>query len=366
MKILHLYKDYLPVVGGIENHIRVLAEAEAAAGQEVTVAVCKPEKDSSCPRETIEHGVRVIRYPRIVTLRSMPLSLPYGMGVRCLAREMDVIHVHSPFPLGEAMVRDLSSSVRLLVTHHSDVVRQKLLLKFYAPLYRAFLRRADLILPTSEAYAKSSPWLQPHWEKCRVVPLGVDTRRFCPAPKASGSSAGLRIVFVGRFRYYKGVDTLLQAMTLLPENVSLTLVGDGPKKHEWYALSNALGLQTRVTFHGEVSDDELLAVYHSADLFVLPCNCRAEAFGTVLAEALSCGVPCITCEVGSGTSSVVRNGTTGYVVQPSDPKALATAIQAMLEHPEERLRMGLAARADALQRLSDEAMVRSVLQLLTE
>ena len=66
------------------------------------------------------------------------------------------------------------------MTHHSDVVRQRLLLKVYAPLYRTFLERVDVILPTSDAYARTSPWLRPHLAKCRTVPLGVDTRRFHP------------------------------------------------------------------------------------------------------------------------------------------------------------------------------------------
>ena len=389
MRILHLYKDYSPVLGGIENHVRVLAEAEAARGLDVTVAVCAP-KGAGLPRESLENGVRVLRLPRLTTFRSLPLSPAYWFAVRRLARDVDVVHVHSPFPLGEAAVRSLPRNIRLLATHHSDVVRQRFLLRFYAPLYRVFLDRVDLILPTSSAYAASSPWLRTRLGKCRTLPLGVDTRRFHPAqscpcgespeePPSERDVAALppegalraapeavfRLLFVGKLRYYKGLDTLLRAMAELPDSIRLDIVGSGPKGPEWQALSRRLGLDARVCFHGEIPDADLPAVYRSADLFVLPCNCRAEAFGTVLAEALASGLPCLTCEVGSGTSSVVRNGVTGQVVPLSDPAALATAIRQLAADRPALAEMARAARADALERLSEDVMVESMMDILS-
>lgn len=363
MHILHLYKDYAPVLGGIENHIRVLAEAEAAAGLDVAVAVCMPQDANNLPSESVENGVRILRFPRVLTLRSMPLSLPYALGVRRCLRTADVVHVHSPFPLGEALVRNLPPSIRLLATHHSDVVRQKVLLRFYAPLYRTFLKRVDTLIPTSTAYAESSPWLRPWLSKCQSIPLGVDIRRFAPDPASSSKNASpFRLLFVGRLRYYKGLDTLLRALSLLPEPIELEIVGEGPMGSEWRALSHSLGLQNRVHFRGEIPDEELPRVYRQASLFVLPCNCRAEAFGTVLAEALASGVPCITCEVGSGTSTVVQHGKTGLVVPPSDAPALARAIRSLFGNRPLLQQMAQAARSDAVARLSDERMVHSVLR----
>lgn len=372
MRILHLYKDYAPVLGGIENHIRVLAEAEAAAGHDVIVAVCMPQHGPRLPLERVENGVCVLRYPRVATLRSMPLSVPYWFAVRHLVRDVDVVHVHSPFPLGEAAVRTLPRTVRIIATHHSDVVRQKLLLRFYAPLYRTFLDRADLILPTSDAYAASSPWLRPHLAKCRTVPLGVDTQIFhpsqpsqpshFPSPQPPTPDPHFSLLFVGRLRYYKGLDTLLHALSRLPENIRLDIVGDGPMGPAWKTLAADLHLQDRVRFLGEIPDADLPGAYRSADLFVLPCNCRAEAFGTVLAEALASGVPCITCDVGSGTSSVVRDGVSGRVVPPSDPAALAAAIRSLSEDRPLLSRMAVAAREDACTRLSDTVMVQSVMK----
>ena len=395
MDVLHLYKDYAPVRGGIENHVRALAEAQAAAGLDVAVCVCTPADGSAPAGVTRENGVAVHRLPRVATLRSMPLSLPFWRAARRLVAEARVVHVHSPFPLGEAAVRTLPRGVRLVVTHHSDVVRQRLLLKVYAPLYRTFLERVDAILPTSDAYARTSPWLRPHLAKCHTVPLGVDTNRFhprwqkasvgypchpcenshaeadgaaasvssVPSVSDSGSAASeYRLLFVGRLRYYKGLNTLLQAMRELPTRIRLDIVGDGPMAAPWRALAAAPELAGRVRFLGELPDESLPDAYRDADLFVLPCNCRAEAFGTVLAEALASGLPCVTCDVGSGTSWVVRDGVTGHVVAPSDSAALAAAILDIADAtPERREALSRAARHDAETRLSETAMVAGVL-----
>ena len=367
LRILHLYKDYAPVPGGIENHVRTLAKAEAAAGHDVTVAVCAPQRrrgEARLPREEVMAGVRVLRLPRIVTLRSMPLSLPYWLAARRLARDSDVVHVQSPFPLGEAAVRNLPPGIRLIDSHQSDVVRQRILLKFYAPLYRRFLCRANAILTTSDAYAASSPWLRPHLGKCHTVPLGVDTHRFRPVDRPPNRTGPFRLLFVGRLRYYKGVDTLLEAMATLPPSAVLDIVGTGPMEARWRAQARDRGLSDRVRFLGDVPDATLPGTYGAADLFVLPCNCRAEAFGTVLAEALACGVPCVTCEVGTGTSSVVRDGMTGLVVPPSDPAALGAAIASLMSDRDRLARMARAARADATVRLAQETMVRAILDIV--
>jgi len=98
------------------------------------------------------------------------------------------------------------------------------------------------------------------------------------------------------------------------------------------------GLAGRVTFAGEVDDADLPACYKLGDLFVLPANARAEAFGTVIVEAMAAGAV-VSTEVGSGTSWVNVNGLTGLIVPPRDPKALAAAITSLLSNPARRSEM---------------------------
>lgn len=352
MFILHLYKDYPPVLGGIENHIRVLAEAQVQAGHRVAVLVCNPG-----PRTTIreETGVTVIRAGRLMTAASMPLSLSQPFHVARL--RPDVVHIHSPYPLGELANYLLGRAGATVITHHSDVVRQRGWLRLYGPLWRRVLARADRIIATSPRYIETSPWLWPVREKCTVVPLGVDHRRFLP-PSAPYDGPPT-LLFVGKLRYYKGVDTLLEALTELP-GVYLEMVGEGPMRDEWAAQAARLGLADRVRFRGEVADTELPGWYHRAHIFVLPANARAEAFGTVLLEAMASGLPCVTTEVGSGTSWVVQDGVTGRVVPPRTPQALAGAIRQLLDSPDLRIEMGRAGRARVEAEFTQERMMVQV------
>ena len=170
------------------------------------------------------------------------------------------------------------------------------------------------------------------------------------------------LLFVGRLRYYKGLDTLLHALTHLP-GVALTVVGDGPMRAPWQALAHQLGLGERVGFVGDVDDAQLPARYLEADLFVLPANARAEAFGTVLLEAMAAGLPCVTTELGTGTAWIVQHGVTGLVVPPGDAEALRGAIESLLHDTSLRRTMGEAGRARVEKHFTVERMIEGVEQV---
>jgi glycosyltransferase involved in cell wall biosynthesis len=350
--IVHIYKDYYPVLGGIENHVRVLAEAQAAAGHSVTVLACALGR-----RTTVEErqGVRVVKAGRLATVASMPISLSQPAALARL--EADIAHIQSPYPLGEAANWILGKARATVITHQSDVVRQRLLLRLYAPVLRRILRACDLIIATSGRYVETSPWLRPVADSCRVVPLGVDLTRFTPA--ARPPPGPVTALFVGRLRYYKGLDTLLEALARLPE-VCVEIVGDGPMRAELERQAEELGVAGRTRFVGEAGDEELPSVYRRAHLFVLPANARAEAFGSVLLEAMASGLPCVTTEVGTGTSWVVQDGLTGVVVPPRNPAALADAIRSLAADPRRRAAMGEAGRRRVEQDFTTARMIEGV------
>ncbi len=356
MRVLHIYKDYYPVLGGIENHMKVLAEAQASAGHEVTALVCDPSFRTRI--EQIER-VNVVKTGRLATMASMPLSLRQPLAL--FRQRPDIAHIHSPYPLGEAANWLVGRARATVTTHHSDIVRQKGWLRLYGPVFRRVLRAVDKIIATSPRYIETSPWLGPLSDKCTVIPLAVDVRRFTPRSTSVGRSPGrqLTLLLVGRLRYYKGLDTLLCALVDLPD-LRLQVVGDGPMQTPWETLATELGVADRVTFRGRVGDEDLPECYRQADIFVLPANARAEAFGTVLLEAMACGLPCITTEVGSGTSWVVEDGVTGLVVPPRDPEALATAIRSLLDAPDKMSEMGKAGRNRVEAEFTTDKMVARV------
>lgn len=338
----------------------MLAEMQAASGHSVTVLVTDPGGQAA---EEILAGVRVIRAPRLSTLASTPLTVYFPGLIRRL--RPTITHLHFPYPIGE-ISQYLFGRRPFVITYHSDVVRgsQQAILRLYNPLLRRILRAASRLLPTSENYQRTSPYLAPLSDHCTVVPLGIDPAPFLAAVPLYPPSGRLRLLFVGRHRYYKGVDDLLCAIRGL--DVELTVAGSGPLTPSWQQLAGELDITGQVQFVGDVPDAVLPALYASADVFVLPANARAEAFGTVLLEAMAAGLPCITTELGTGTSYVVQDGITGLVVPPCQPESLAGAITHLQADPMLRARLGQAGRVRLMQEFTLQKMAQRVEAVYTD
>lgn len=365
MKILHIYKDYYPILGGIENYLRWLAEGQAARGHEVMVLVTNPAGMKTVVRE--ENGVRVIRAARLATVASTPLSV--ALAFLLAQQRPDIVHLHFPYPLGEISQCLLRRGRATVMTYHSDVIRQAGILRFYNPLLRHILRQVDRILPTSEPYIHSSPYLRPLSERCTVIPLGINVERFShPQPQRV---AAIRrrypsplLLFVGRLRYYKGLPILIEAMRKV--QATLLIVGTGPEAAALGDLAYLAGVSDRVHFLGDVSDANLPAYYQAADIFVLPSSHRSEAFGIVLLEAMASSTPVISTELGTGTSWVNQHGKTGLVIPPRDVDALITAIQRLLADPDLRRRMGTHAYDRVQQEFALPVVIERVLAVYQE
>ncbi|MEJ2267192.1 MAG: glycosyltransferase [Anaerolineales bacterium] len=355
MKILHLYKDYYPVLGGIEGHIQSLAEAQAAAGHQVTVLVTNPDGQRA---EEELNGVRVVRLPRLATAMSTPLTLAFIPYLR--KENPQITHLHFPYPVAELSQLVAGRGHPYVITYHSDVIRpaQQIFLRFYRPILWRVLRGARRILVGSPSYLKTSPFLAAVANRCVIVPFGIDPRPFVEASPRYPEGNRPRLFFLGRHRYYKGIEILLQAMTQI--EADLWIGGDGEMRGKWMALTADLGLADRVRFFGDIPKSEVPGLYASVDLFVLPSTLRAEAFGAVLLEAMAAGLPCVTTELGTGTSFIVQDGMTGLVVPPREPNALAGAMRRLLEDPDLRARMGAAGQARVMAEFTVEKMAERV------
>lgn len=362
MKILHLYKDYFPVLGGIENHIKWLAEGMAARGHDVRVLVTNTGRGDVA--ETID-GVRVVKVSRHFNISSAPIGLGMAGQLRRLGQDADIVHLHAPYPPGELAQLLVGAGQHTVITYHSDIVKQAGLLRFYASFLRAALKRADRILVASPPYVQSSAFLRPIHEhtpgKIALVPFGIDLSRFATEPQAAAIRARYGpqplVLFVGRLRYYKGLHVLVQAMAQV-ESARCLIVGVGPLEAEIRAQVTALGLTERVFFAGEVDDESLPAFYRAADIFCLPSVHRSEALGIVLLEAMASGLPLISTELGTGTSWVNQHEKTGLVVLPEDPVALAAAIERLAGNSDERGRFGQAGLRRAQEEFDLEKMLK--------
>ncbi len=359
MQILHVYKDYFPIFGGIEGNLQQIAELQAAQGHDVTVLVTNPSRLST--RETI-NGVKIIRAQRLATIASTPLSLALPYQLR--RQKPDMVHLHFPYPVAEVSQWLFNRKIPYVITYHSDIVKQQSILRFYNPILRRVLRNAARVMPTSKNYMLSSRYLRPILHSCTPAPLGIDPTPYL-SEQSTVNSQQLTVLFLGRHRYYKGVDVLLRAFVDVP-NAKLIIGGDGPERQKWEALKAELNLGTRVTFLGSIPEEQKAALYQRADLFVLPAVNRAEAFGIVLLEAMASGLPCITSELGTGTSFVVQHDDTGIVVPPSQPAALATAINRLSQNPALGRAMGNRGRQRVLDEFTIERMVGRIERVYQE
>ncbi len=366
MNILHIYKDYFPVLGGIENHVRVLAEAGVARGHDVTVLVTSLDRQTR--REAL-NGVKLIKTSRWINISSAPISPTMFREARKIGRTAEIVHLHFPYPPGELAHLFSGSGAKTIMTYHSDIVRQKILRIFYRPFLWRILRKADRLIATSGRYIDTSPYLSEFKTKCVIVPLGTDVDQFAKADPRRATALrrellaadpqSVLLLSVGRLRYYKGLDDLIRALPAIPQARSV-IVGSGPMETEWKELARSVGVADRVMFAGEVPDEALPLYYAASDIFVLPANARAEAFGTVIVEALAAGKPVISTEVGTGTSWVNVDDETGLVIPPHNPAAVAQAINTLVNDKPLRQKMSRAAQARAYAEFTVEQMIDRV------
>jgi rhamnosyl/mannosyltransferase len=348
MKVLQLSKFYPPVMGGIESVAWELTEGLYRAGIECRV-LCS-NQDSATVRELAPSGYEVMRvgsWGRVLST-SMAPSMP--MHLRRLASRQDIVHVHMPDPMAAVAMMAAPTNARVVVHWHSDVIRQRRMLKLYEPLQSWLLRRADAIVVTSPPYAESSAVLAPWRSKVKVIPIGISDNR---GSACSVQAAALRqrfgqrrIVFaLGRMTYYKGFDVLIDAAAALPDDCVVLIGGHGELLEHFRSMVVRRGLADKVHLLGHVKDHELESHFEACDIFCMSSTVRAEAYGVAMLEAMMMGKPAVASDIaGSGVPWVNRHGETGLNVPPGDAAALAAALRRLVDDEPTRRRMGAAAR----------------------
>jgi rhamnosyl/mannosyltransferase len=138
---------------------------------DIEVLVCQQKGKGSVD---YVNGVKVYRAGSLGVISSVPISFSFIRQLRKRSKEMDVIHFHMPFPLGDLACLLSGYKGKVVVWWHSDVVRQKTLMKFYRPIMERFLKRADVIIVATQGHIDGSDYLPKYREKCVVIPFGVD------------------------------------------------------------------------------------------------------------------------------------------------------------------------------------------------
>ncbi len=362
--ILQVSKLYSPHIGGVEHVVQVLAEGLRGVSR-MRVLVCNT---SPTTERTEVNGVPVTRAASFGRMYSMPLSGRFFREFRRECQSADIVHLHVPFPLGDLAALLFRRRGTLIIWWHSDVIRQRVFARFWAPITRRVLRRADRIIVATPNHLLYTAALAEVRDKCVVIPFGIDTKRYELTDATRTKAVAIRkrygtpqALFVGRLVYYKGVDVLLRAMVEV--NGHLLIVGHGAKEAQLKTLMTTLGLEQKVTFLGAVADQNLAAYFHACDVFVLPSTAPSEAFGLVQLEAMACGKPVINTRLESGVPWVSVDGETGLTVSPGEPAPLADAINTLFTDDAKRKLYGRNALARVRAYCDIDVMLQSVLCL---
>lgn len=357
MKILQVNKLYYPWLGGVEVIVQQISEGlNHKQGIDIEVLVCSASRGRRQVDEI--NGVRVHRAGGFGIFWGMPVSFDFFRLFRVLRNQYDIIAFHHPFPLADLALLFFKPQ-KLIVHYHSDIIRQKGLEFFFRPLLLHTLKMADKIVVSNPNLINSSPYLRNFKSKCRVVPFGVDLSRFekdeSSAVEKLKDRYGNFVLFVGRLNYYKGLQYLIEAMRGVGAN--LVMVGEGPEKKNLELRIKNQGLKNNVFLLPHQKQRHLINFYKACQVFVLPSIFRSEAFGIVLIEAMACGKPVISTELGTGTSWVNQDGQTGLVVAPRDSRALKLAIEKLLQNKELAQKMGQQAK----QRVKEKFVLKTML-----
>ncbi len=366
IRVCHLGKYYPPAPGGIETHVRILAQAQADLGADVSVLCVNHEAGPTI--EERDGPVRVTRFRRVASVDKLDICPGLAAGLRRV--EADILHIQVPNPtmiLGLLAARPRQP---VIVSYQSDVVRQWCLEALFRPLEWLAYRRVRVILSSSPTYAAGSRFLRRYRDRLHVLPDGIDLEPYLsPSPedqakaeRIRGAHPGPLWLAVGRLVYYKGFLNAVRALPRVPG--TLLLVGGGPEEPALRAEAARLGVLDRIVFLGAMPYQQIVPYYLAAKALWFPSNARSEAFGIVQVEAMATGCPVINTAIPhSGVPWVSRHEETGLTVPVDDPAAFAAAALRLLEEPGLRDRLAAGARARAIAEFQCEAMGRWSLAL---
>lgn len=343
INVLHCYKTYYPdTFGGIEQVIYQLAEGGIRENIRSTVLTHSPAYDEEV--SILDHHT-IHRVKTVCEFASTPFSFKAVATFKELAKSADIIHYHFPYPFMDFMHFAAGIKKPSVVSYHSDIVKQKLLLKLYSPMMNRFLKSVDRIVAASPNYVESSPVLQQFKDKVDVIPYGLDKNFYQNNDVAVLERWKSRFpqgffLFIGTFRYYKGLHILIEAAQ--NSRYPIVVVGAGPIEAELKAQAQKLSVDN-IHFLGALGDSDKAALLQLSTCLVFPSHLRSEAFGISLLEGALYSKPLISSEIGTGTTYINIHQQTGLVVPPSDPVALRRAMDEIWLNPEQAKRYGEAA-----------------------
>ena len=369
MRILQLGKAYPPVnLGGVESTIQLINEG--LHKEKIKCDVLGVNYKFESVEEKLHFG-SIFRSSLIIKLFSTLLSLSLIFKLNKIKNNYDVIHIHHPDPMSAVALWFSNSSTKVVLHWHSDILKQRFLLKLFNPIQTWLLNRADVIIATSLNYAEGSSVLLPFKNKIKIVPIGLDNSKLCIDPfKVNQILERYKnhkiILSIGRMSYYKGYEYLIDSVRLIKEDCKILIIGGGKLSEKLKASipSEHLG---KIEFLGNLNDLDRNCYLAACDIFVLSSIYKTEAFAIAQVEAMYFGKPIISTEIpGSGVHWVNLNNISGLTIPIKDSKSLAIAINKIVDDSKLYNRLAKGAFNRYQTQFTQELMIRRLICLYKE
>lgn len=367
MKILQLGKFY-PIRGGVEKVAYDLMTGLSERGVDCDMMCAACEGPSRT--ETLNEHARLICCHTWFKAAATMISPAMIGALRKRRGEYDIIHVHHPDPMACLALFLSGYKGRVILHWHSDIQKQRWLLRLYRPLQEWLLRRAEVVVGTTPVYLAESPHLTHVQRKTACIPIGVEPVRPLPeeVETVRRRFPDKKIVFsLGRLVAYKGYCFLIDAARYLGDEYVVLIGGTGALRESLEKQIRESGLEDKVRLLGRVSDEELPAYYGACDVFCLSSVQKTEAFGIVQIEAMSCGKPVVATNIPkSGVSWVNAHGVSGLNVAPGNAEELATAIGEVTRDEETYRRYAEGAANRYRELFTHEQMINNCIRIYME
>jgi phosphatidyl-myo-inositol alpha-mannosyltransferase len=331
------------VPGGVQEHIRDLAEALIDMGHEVSV-ISPADEEQHLPSYVVPAG-RAVAVPYNGSVARLAFGPLTANRVRRWVKEgnFDLLHVHEPAAPSLSLLACWVADLPIVATVHGAKLRSRVL-HAAEPVLRSALEKINGWIAVSEE-ARST--LVRHLGGDAVlIPNGVSISRYAKAEPLPGwPGDGGAIGFLGRMdEPRKGLAVLLRAFEIVgAARPGLRLLIAGPGDVHEVVARVPTALRDRIVLLGQVSEPVKVEVYHSVDVFCAP-NTGGESFGIVLTEAMAAGAPIVASDL-DAFRRVLRGGRAGELFDAGDPADLAEAIGRLLDDPERRAALSAAASA---------------------
>ena len=365
MKVLQLGKFY-PIRGGVEKVMHDLLLGLSETGVYCDM-LCASTEDYPAGTIKVNEYANIIVEPTSIRAASTMLAPQMVVTLRKICKQYDVIHIHHPDPMACLALFCSGYKGKVVLHWHSDILKQKVLLKLYKPLQSWLIKRADLLIGTTPTYVQKSPFLRKVQHKVLYVPIGVEPIQIneTKSQEIRNRYPGKRLIFsLGRLVEYKGYEYLIRSAQYLDKDIHILIGGKGPLMIPLQQLIQALGVQDKVTLLGFIKDEDLSAYFGAMEVFCLSSIYKTEAFGIVQIEAMSCGKPVVSAHIpGSGVSWVNAHEQSGIVVPRENPEALADAFRKIFSCNELRQNLSEGARSRYVRLFSKHSMINQTLDL---